>query len=334
MQRTFAPSGHNVSSHDKFMSGFHSRSKGSLGWPQLLESRRLLLIAEAGAGKTFECKEQARKLFEQGEAAFFLRLEEVAAKGIAPCLYGEKLRRFDAWRASASQKGFFFLDSIDELQLAHADFRDALERVADDLKGAEARAVIVVTSRPVDIDRRAFSELLRPPTPVVADDRGGKFVRIAVHGAGKENNNCPPDIREVSLEPLSDEQIIEFARGQGVTSPDALLASIHARHAGDFARKPQDLIELCDNWRDCGKISSHFGQVKSHVRARLAARVDRKEKADLKEEHARDGAQRLALSAILSRRLTIRHSAGADVEGVRRRPSGSKRALGGLGNSS
>lgn len=315
MQRTFAPSGENASPRDDFISGFNSRSKGALSWPKLLESRRLLLIAEAGSGKTYECREQAKKLFEQGEAAFFLRLEEVAASGIVDCLRGEKRRRFKAWQASASQRGFFFLDSIDELQLAHIDFRDALDRVADDLEGAEARATIIVTSRPVDIDRRAFSELLRPPFPVVVNDMGEEFVRIAVHGSKRESDDSPPDIREVSLEPLSDEQIIEFSRGQGVTSPDALLAAIHARHAGDFARKPQDLIELCDNWRDCGEIRSHFEQVKSHVRARLTARPDRKEKADLTEERARDGAQRLALSAILSRRLTIRHSAGADVEG-------------------
>lgn len=315
MQRIFASSGQKASPSDDFISGFHSRSTRPLYWSQLLESRRILLIAEAGAGKTYECREQAKKLFDQGEAAFFLRLEEISAKGIVACLYGDKRRRFDAWRSSASQKGFFFLDSIDELQLAHADFRDALDRVADDLEGAEARATIVVTSRPVDIDRRAFSELLRPPALIGADDRGEEFVRIAVHGARRESNDRPPDIREVSLEPLSDEQIIEFARGQGVKSPEALLASIHARHAGDFARRPQDLIELCDNWRDCGEISSHFEQVKSHVRARLTARPDRKERADLTEERARDGAQRLALSAILSRRLTIRHSAGADVEG-------------------
>lgn len=320
MQRTFSSSSQNASPRDDFLSGYRARSTESLGWPQLLESRRLLLVAEAGAGKTHECREQARKLFEQGEAAFFLRLEEVASKGIVACLYGEKRRRFDAWQASASQRGFFFLDSIDELQLAHADFRDALERVAGDLEGAEARATIVVTSRPVDIDRRAFSELLRPPTPVVAEDMGEEFVRIAVHGTRRDENGRTPDIREVNLEPLSDQQIIEFARGQGVTSADALLAAIHARHAGDFARRPQDLIELCDNWRDCGEIGSHFDQVKSHVRARLAARHDRKEKADLTEERARDGAQRLALSAILSRRLTIRHSAGADVEGTGNAP--------------
>ncbi len=315
MQRTFATSSQNDSPQDAFLRGYNAKNTGPMGWPQLLESRRILLVAEAGAGKTHECREQARQLFEQGEAAFFLRLEEVAAKGIVACLYGERRRRFEAWRASAFQRGFFFLDSIDELQLAHADFRDALDRVAHDLEGAEGRCTILVTSRPVDIDRRAFSELLRPPTPIVVDDKGEEFVRIAVQGARSNGNDRPPETREVNLEPLSDEQILEFARKQGVASPGALLAAIHARHAGDFARRPQDLIELCDNWRDHGEIRTHFEQVKSHVRARLNPRPDRKEKADLTEERARDGAQRLALAAMLSRRLTIRHSAGADVEG-------------------
>lgn len=315
MQRTFASSDQNISQLDDFSNEYHAKGTEGMGWSQLLESRRILLIAEAGAGKTHECREQAKKLFDQGEAAFFLRLEEVAAKGIVACLYGDKRRCFVAWLASASQRGFFFLDSIDELQLAHADFRDALERAAHDLEGAAARATIIVTSRPVDIDRRAFSELLRPPAPVVADDRGEEFVRIAVHGVQKDGNKHPPVFREVCLEPLSDEQILELARAQGVADPEALLAAIHTRHAGDFARRPQDLIELCDNWRDCGEIRSHFEQVKSHVRARLTARADRQEKANLTEERARDGVQRLALSAILSRRLTIRHSTGADVEG-------------------
>lgn len=105
MQRTFGASGQSASPRDDVLSGYHARRTGALDWPQLLESRRILLIAEAGAGKTHECREQARKLFEQGEAAFFLRLEEVAAKGIVAGLYGEKRRRFDAWRASAVRTG-------------------------------------------------------------------------------------------------------------------------------------------------------------------------------------------------------------------------------------
>ena len=115
MQRNFgtvtAPASRDVFDHrDQAHLG-----KG-IGWAQLLESQRILLIAEAGTGKTHECKAQAKLLFDGGEPAFFLRLEEVAASGVRLCLYGNQQKRFDDWRASSSQVGYFFLDSIDELQ--------------------------------------------------------------------------------------------------------------------------------------------------------------------------------------------------------------------------
>lgn len=315
MQRKFGTIGGAPASRDIFEDREQAPLGKGIGWAQLLESQRILLIAEAGAGKTHECKAQAKLLFAAGEAAFFLRLEEVSASGVRLCLYGEQQKRFDDWRASASQMGYFFLDSIDELQLAHADFRDALERLGHDLEGGWGRATIVVTSRPVDIDRKAFAELLPVPKAVTDGGHEEEFVRMAVEGPVADDNSRPPHFREVCLLALSDEEIMEFAGGQGVVKPDELLAAIHARHAGDFARRPQDLIELCDDWRDHHQIRAHFEQIRSHIHARLIARADRQEKADLSLDKARVGAQRLALAAILSRRLTIRHSAGADVEG-------------------
>jgi hypothetical protein len=288
----------------------------TIGWSTLLESQRVLLVAEAGAGKTHECEAQADDLFKRGEAAFFLRLETVAASGIRSSLNGEPFKkRFDDWRASSSQIAFFFFDSVDELQLVHGDFRNALKRVHEDLEGALGRATVIVTSRPVDIDRRAFADVLPVPKVAIDEGHGESFVRMALDGPTDEDKDRSPPFREVTLLPFSDDEIAEFARGQGVKNPEKLLGEIRARHAEDFARRPQDLIELCDSWRDHGKIRSHYEQLKSHIKARLRARPKRKEPAELTLDRARTGVQRLALAAILSRRLTIRHSAGADVEG-------------------
>lgn len=285
-----------------------------LEWEELLRSRRILLVSEAGAGKTYECSQQARLLFEQGEAAFYLALERVALSGVASVLYGDHEQRFRQWLASSSQMAYFFLDSIDELQLVHGSFRDALGRLAHDLGGALVRATILVTSRPVAIDRRAFREVLPVPKTATETIDGKEFARIAMHGPKEEVRHPFPSFREVQLLPFTDEQIVEFSRSRGVTAPERLLAAIDARHARDFARRPQDLIELCDSWRDHGEIRAHFEQVKSHILARLAARPERRERADLTIERARQGAQRLALGVILCRRLTIRFSAGADLE--------------------
>lgn len=274
------------------------------------------MVSEAGAGKTYECRERASALFARGDAAFFLPLERIAAGGVASALYGPQLQRFERWLASSSEAAYFFLDSIDELQLVHGSFRDALERFAHDLDGALGRATVVVTSRPVSIDRRAFREILPVPEPANETLNGEEFARIAIHGSSEAGKDLPSTFIEVELLPLTDQQIAEFSRARGVVSPEVMLAAIDARHAREFARRPQDLIELCDDWRDHGRIRAHFEQVKSHVLARLAARPDRKEKADLSIEKTRRGAQQIALTVILSRRLTLRYSAGADVDGA------------------
>ena len=44
------------------------------GWPELLKHDRLVLLAEAGAGKTEEMHQQAKRLSEEGKFAFFVAL--------------------------------------------------------------------------------------------------------------------------------------------------------------------------------------------------------------------------------------------------------------------
>lgn len=285
-----------------------------ISWGELLKSQRILIVAEAGAGKTYECESKAKELFDRGEPAFFLSLESVASSGIAATLFGDEHTRFADWLASSSQLAYFFLDSIDELQLVHRSFKDALRRFAHDIRGALGRATVVITARPVPIDRQAFRDILPVPAPVRNEDSQDEFIRIAMDGPSKTKDDGPPASREVELLPLTGPQIIEFARSRGVEDPEALLAAIDAKHAREFARKPQDLIELCDDWREHGELRAHFEQIQSHVRARLAARTERREKAELPPAKAQMGAQRLALAVILSRRLTIRYSAGSDVD--------------------
>ena len=49
------------------------RSQG-FEWSELLQSRRITIISEAGSGKTYECQKQQERMFKEGEAAFFLEL--------------------------------------------------------------------------------------------------------------------------------------------------------------------------------------------------------------------------------------------------------------------
>lgn len=313
MNRTFNALRTPSSTDDSFELPSSERlDESGVSWEELLKSQRILIVSEAGAGKTYECESKARELFARGEPAFFLSLESVASAGVVATLFGDEHTRFTDWLASSSQVAYFFLDSIDELQLVHRSFKDALRRFAHDIRGARGRATVVITARPVPIDRQAFRDILPVTAPVRQEDSQDEFIRIAMDGPSKTKDDGPPTSREVELLPLTGPQIIEFARARGVEVPEALLAAVDAKHAREFARKPQDLIELCDDWRENGLLRAHFEQIKTHMRARLAARLNRREKADLPPAKAQTGAQRLALAVILSRRLTIRYSAGSD----------------------
>ena len=112
--------------------------------------------------------------------------------------------------------------------------------------------------------------------------------------------------------PLSREQMREFAILQGVPDEDAFLADIRRRDAEEFADRPQDLIELCSDWREHHRIRSHLEQVETNIATKLKPRPERKERAELSQEWAVDGASRLALASMLTRKLTLRHSADTD----------------------
>lgn len=180
---------------------------------------------------------------------------------------------------------------------------------------------IIITTRPIPFDERVARELL--PVPKVAEIQaspdGESFAQIAMHGRSSEKKEDQkensPDWCTVALMPLSDAQIADFARNQGVDEPQALLDDLKRRNAEEFARRPQDLIELCADWRHFKRIRTHREQVESNVRIKLKPREDRIEAADLSVEKAIEGASRLALAMMGTRRLTLRHSAEADSGG-------------------
>jgi hypothetical protein len=77
----------------------------SFGWAELLRSQRILIVSEAGAGKTYECQAQQAKLWDAGEAAFFLDLATLAVSSVRDMLGGEgEEERLDGWLRSQSER--------------------------------------------------------------------------------------------------------------------------------------------------------------------------------------------------------------------------------------
>jgi hypothetical protein len=115
--------------------GAYLGSSNAPGWEKVLESKRILIVTEAGAGKTYECRSQQKKLWDAGEPAFFLELAQLAEDDIRTILSSDEERRFDAWVGAQSDVATFFLDSVDELKLTRASFESALKRFGMDLPG-------------------------------------------------------------------------------------------------------------------------------------------------------------------------------------------------------
>lgn len=292
---------------------------GGFGWDKLLESQRVLIISEAGAGKTYECRAQQQALWNQGEPAFYLELAELTKDKLEDLLSADEVERFKAWRISQSDVATFFLDSIDELKLTLGSFETALKRLGNAIAGQLGRVRIVITTRPIPIDQHLIQTHLPIPDPVEQVARADAFADIAMgrHQERKPDNDAEvtPSWRNVALMPLSNSQIREMAILEGISDADALLADIQARNAEDFARRPQDLIELCADWRDYRRIRTHREQIEQNIRVKLKPRTDRREPAQLSPDKAFEGAYRLALATLLTRKLTIRHSVEADRHG-------------------
>ena len=87
-----------------------------IGWSELLQHARVILLAEAGSGKSEEMREQARRLTGEGRFAFFIPLESLGqVQGqVTDTLSASEEDRFDQWRADGKEPAWFFLDAVDE----------------------------------------------------------------------------------------------------------------------------------------------------------------------------------------------------------------------------
>ena len=285
-------------------------------WDGLLRSRGVLIISEAGAGKTYECRTRKTGLWDAGEPAFFVDLSALADDDLLSQLDPEEEARFDAWLVSQSDVATFFLDSIDELTLTSRSFEIALKRLKKCIGNRLHRVRIVITTRPIPFDEHLVRSVLPVPPAPSAQSNEETFAKIAMgeHRDQRDDgsNDQTPEWRSVALMPLSDEQIIQFASDEGVNDPDILMEHLQRRNALEFARRPQDLIELCSDWLEHNRIRTHRDQVAANVRVKLRPGNDRDEPAELSVDKATEGASRLALAVQMTRRLTIRHSVACD----------------------
>lgn len=166
LNRTFLPVGEE-SDYDPDSFRYHSAyGMKADGWPELLKHKRVVILAKAGAGKTAELREAARKLRGEGETAFFFRIEELAESDLRDAFDEGSLDELTSWQQTVAP-GWFFLDSVDEARLVDAlGFERALKRLAHALENSLDRSHIFISSRGNDWKANADYELVIARLPL------------------------------------------------------------------------------------------------------------------------------------------------------------------------
>jgi hypothetical protein len=122
------------------------RRDAPLQWPELLQESRVILLSEAGSGKTEEIRHVCRSLRRESKPAFFLRIEHLTQDFEASFEEGS-FEEFEKW-VSSSHEGWLLLDSVDEARLKDPkDFERAIRKLGLRLRGVLQRAHIVITGR-------------------------------------------------------------------------------------------------------------------------------------------------------------------------------------------
>ena len=291
------------------------------GWPDLLRHHRVVLLAEAGAGKTAEMRHQAMQLAAEGKFAFFVALEDLDRESIDQILSTDEERRFQKWTTATDAPAWFFLDSVDELKLTLGKLDRALRRLSSTLEGNLHRSRIIISCRPSDwlpvLDAATVTGRLTAPVkgPRVSSEPSEEvFMEALRHEYGRgapatceqHDDIQRRGLKTVTMLPMTNRQVERFVEQRGMRDGAAFLAAVGRHDAWRFARRPLDLIALMDTWNQSGTLGTRVKQHETNVTTKLRDAPARHSTDVLSEARARDGAERLALALSLTRTRSIR----------------------------
>ncbi len=325
LNRTFyqlsADYGHEAKSDDiDINEALGLRIGKDLNWNDLLKQYRIVLLAEAGAGKTREIRYATQKLISQDKKAFFLRLEHIVADFETAFEEGT-YQEFQEW-LSSNEDGWVLLDSVDESRLKDPkDFENAIRKLGRILSPASVRAHIVMTSRVTTWRPKTDLASCNKYFPPVAEpcsendnDTDDFYVdnRISSKSKISTEKTEPVGFRIYSLTNLSKDQVSIFAQSKGVQDHRKFLEEIDRQDAWAFTSRPQDLEEIIDFWNNTGRIGTRFELMENSVKRRLIEQdQDRAEAKPMEPKKIMEGVRLLAAACTLTHKSTINVLDGA-----------------------
>jgi hypothetical protein len=318
LKRNFVPVGDNAEPELAIGRMWARKYGGWLDWPSVLDHPRVVLLAEAQSGKTEEFKHTAAELRERGAPAFYTTVEQLAEGQLR--LSPAEDAPFRAWKAG-TDRGWFFLDSVDEARLNRKKFNDALHCLRTEIGAGLGRAKVLVSCRVSDwrgkSDRQSLLDILPiplpPPAPVQppSDPDAALLDPIFEPVAPEQSKQSKKEEKKseplvIRIVPLTDEQRRALAQAKGVREIDAFMQAIDRQGLDVLADRPGDMLDLVQHWIDHKK----FGTLTAMTEGAVAAKLNepdryRPDNTDLVPAKAREGAERIAAALTLAKTFTL-----------------------------
>lgn len=277
-------------------------------WQELEQEFRCVILAEAGAGKSFEMEARARYSEEHGRAAFFIRIEDIEDDFNESFEVGSA-ESFQKW-LNSEEDAWFFLDSVDEARLKSARaFEKAIRRFASRIKLAQQRAHIYISSRPyawrARTDRNLLEQYLSFPKTVSEETGGNEGV---IEGnAANEPTEQESDLSVYMLDPLDEAGIRVFANHRNTPKIDKLITELQRANLMPLAARPFDLEGILSKWRADQALGGRLELLQHNIDLRLnEIDVNRAQRQPINREKAKRGARLLAAAVILTGEPGIR----------------------------
>jgi hypothetical protein len=289
------------------------RSAELSSWESISANRRVVILAEAGSGKTVEMREQARRRTDAGQFAFYATVEDVGRDGLVDALAFGDRARLASWRGTPDESAWFFVDSVDEAKLSGIRLEKAIRRIADGIAGSERRAHVILSGRLTDWEfRRDLGQLNDglpvPKDPVLPPPPTSEQVLInALRHERAESSPAPAESPLVVLMAALDRDRVRLlAAAKGAPNLDALLAQIEAANLWRFARRPLDLGWLVEFWVSCGHLGSLAEMLENSLTARIReTNLDRAPDDTLDGTRALHALERIGAALLFGRKTTI-----------------------------
>jgi hypothetical protein len=264
---------------DEDWSRYLSHRQGSRSWPYLHEKPLVVILGEAGIGKTVEFQREVERLRETGQAAFFIPLNQIFDMASWQLVLTGHEAVFDTWAAS-DELGYFFLDAVDEARLkSHADFERALTVVQRALGSNLGKVRIAISSR--------ITDWSTPGVRLAVDDRLTKPIERA-RLAAQATTAVPPSPPDsptvdvsaesaaqvlqafvVSIDPLSNSDARRCATAFEVEDEQQFWTAVADGDYEFMATRPLDLRWMVVLWNERRTLGTYRELIEANISNRL-----------------------------------------------------------------